>query len=317
MEYFHSVGLFHPVCVFGSPCIASERLNFKDIPFTETSVNTQFASPHNLITWLQAQALLRKSIRDTALEAEADIEDPDKDHKDSGSDSEGQNKRRKGRGKGRGRGRGRGKGGKRQQSSPADALEEQVKKKKRTDAPLDMPNHDLPQTLEKATETAAKIAEADTRAKPDAEEDEEEQKEKKSTKASKKRPTCRKTKKKTTPKKTPKKNEQDSNEGTAANDDAAAAAAADSNEAAASDPEKDIEQKKTGTGEPAPSTPVQKGEAISPKRCTPKKTPKTSPKKRRMRRNQDYPTLWCIAPNTCKHKVLACANKVMYIILHL
>ena len=103
----------------------------------------------------QAQAILRKSIRDTT--AEDDLEDPDKEFKDD-SDSDAP-QRNRGRGKGRGRGRGRARGrarGKHEEKAATTAGEalETLEARSQTECP-EMPTHVLPKNLSSALDKAA------------------------------------------------------------------------------------------------------------------------------------------------------------------
>ena len=128
---------------------------------------------------MQAQALLRKAIRDTTAELDDDDddeEDPDKQHKDDDDDSDaGRNKSKPSRGRGKGRGRGRGRTSGRtnqkkpeQKESKTNNAEKELddlpkSKKPRLVEQPDAANHTLPEDLDDAAKSAEEKAEQDVR----------------------------------------------------------------------------------------------------------------------------------------------------------
>ena len=142
---------------------------------------------------MQAQALLRKSIRDTTAELEdEDEEDPDRKHKDEeDSDAPGTKaKPSRGRGKGRGRGRGRKKAEKHDVGEPKSSTAEQELNnlpKKRHLAEQPQPaDHVLPTDLEHAAESAEEKAKHDVKDQASAEEGEPDQEQQTATPSKKK-----------------------------------------------------------------------------------------------------------------------------------
>eukprot|EP00435_Cladocopium_sp_Y103_P075915 s308_g69.t1 len=242
----------------------------------------------------EAQAILRKSIRDTA--AEEDLEDPDRQYKDDSDSDAPKNNRGRGKGRGRGRGRARGRGKAKQpteaetteqpteaETTAADALESLEARNKQ--ACPEMPTHVLPKNLEPALEEAAQYVEKDVKesqlAPPDGEKKPDETENKPSRTAAKTKaakaegPRKRKA---ATPKKKQKKQ--------AANPDT-------ENQPEADAAEKHVASEPSSGSKPETSTEVvstpEKPKSHKGKEGTPRKTPKTSPKKARKKKYQDSP----------------------------
>ena len=106
----------------------------------------------------QAQAILRKSIRDTT----ADEEDPDRPYKDESESDSPKPTKAKGRGRGRGKGRGR------KQKEPENAKDalETLETKEQNKCP-EMHTHKLPQDMDAAAEQAAAHVAKDVKDTPE------------------------------------------------------------------------------------------------------------------------------------------------------
>ena len=229
----------------------------------------------------QAQAILRKSIRDTT--AENDLEDPDKEFKDD-SDSDAP-QRNRGRGKGRGRGRGRARGrarGKHEEKAATTAGEalETLEARSQTECP-EMPTHVLPKNLSSALDKAAQYVTNDMKEATVAthDHDNEEGQAKKE-----KQPTAAKSKASRAPPRkrraaTPEK-EKKHTEPNLDNEQKAAMEA----EHETSGPSSGSKPAETSTD--SVTTP-KKDKGRKQKDATPKKTPKTTPRKARKKKYQD------------------------------